>query len=108
LWLREARQTTHLTAAVLGAGASGIIAGGALFLTNEDERSDSRYYRNTERIGLIVGTAGLAMTGVGLWLLHRESDPGSSPAAEVAHQRASIPIVAAGPAHALLGWAGSF
>jgi hypothetical protein len=110
LWLREARSTSRLTAAALGAGASAIIAGGTLFFTDEDERDDSRYYRETERIGLIVGTAGLAMTGVGLWLLHREGDaPRTSGASEAARRhRASIPIIAAGPRHALLGWTGSF
>jgi hypothetical protein len=58
LWIREARSTNRLTAAALGAGASAIIAGGVLFFTDEDARSDSRYYRNTERTGVIVGRCG--------------------------------------------------
>jgi hypothetical protein len=109
LWLREARSTNRLTAAALGAGASAIIAGGTLFFTDEDALDDSRYYRETERIGLIVGTAGLAITGIGPWLLHREGDaPGTSGASEAARRHhASIPIIAAGPRHALLGWAGA-
>jgi hypothetical protein len=110
LWLREARSTSRLTAAVVGAGASALIAGGVLYFTDEDPRSDSRYYRNTERTGLVVGTAGLAMTGIGLWLLHREGkEAGTSGGSEAARRhRASTPIVAAGPGRALLGWAGSF
>lgn len=109
LWLREAHSTTRLTAAALGAGASAAIAGGALFLTDEDATADSRYYRDTERIGLIVGAAGLAMTGVGLWLLHREAeDPRSSAAPEAGGHPAAMPIVAVGPGHALVGCAGRF
>lgn len=110
LWLREARSTSRLTAAALGVGASAIVAGGMLFLTDEDASSESRYYRDTERIGLIVGTAGLAATCVGLWLMHHEADEaGRSGASEVARRhRTSTPIIAAGSGHALLGWAGNF
>jgi hypothetical protein len=110
LWLREARSTNRLTAAALGAGASAIIASGTLFFTDEDATGEGRYYRDTERTGLIVGTAGLAITGVGLWLLHREGNDarisGRSEGARL--HRVTTPIVAAGPGRALLGWAGSF
>lgn len=110
LWIREARSTNQLTAAALGAGASALVAGGVLFFTDEDARSDSRYYRDTARTGLAVGAAGLAMTGVGLWLLHREGDEaGALVASEPARRHlVSTPIVSAGAGHALLGWAGSF
>lgn len=110
LWLREARSTDRLAAATLGAGAAAIIAGGVLFFTDEDERADSHYFRDTERTGLIAGTAGLAMAGVGLWLLHQERDESATSIASAPARRyfASTPIVSAGPGRALLGWAGAF
>ena len=108
LWFRESRSTSQLTSAALGVGAAAILSGGMLFLTAEEPVH--RYYRNTGPTGLIVGTAGLALTGMGVWLLHREDTQAATPTASEAADRhlASTPIIAAAHGSALLGWAGSF
>ena len=59
---------------------------GTLYLTDEDDvpvdpgRYVRKYYRDSAPSGVVIGVTGLAMTGVGLWLLYREGTitaPGS-------------------------------
>jgi hypothetical protein len=110
LWLRESRATDQLTAALIGAGAASILAGGAMYLTDEDLHPDpgewqrSRF-RDTAAAGVVVGTAGLAVTGVGLWLLRREGSRAPETSASLAPAGPAFSIDAA---RALLTWTGSF
>jgi hypothetical protein len=121
LWLREARAASVRSSALIGAGTSAILSGGAMFLTDEDRHMKGFQRptrRDTAQLGLTVGAAGLAMTSVGLWLWRREGKertssssaslrkPGRSDTAD--RSTVSTPIVSAGPSHAVLGWAGSF
>lgn len=110
LWLRESRATDQLTAALIGAGAASILAGGAMYLTDEDLHADpgewqrSRF-RDTAAAGVVVGTAGLALTGVGLWLLQREASRAAETSASLAPAGPAFSIDAT---RALLAWTGSF
>lgn len=121
LWLRDARAASVLSSALVGAGTSAILSGGAMFLTDEDlhrQGFQRPTYRDTARLGVTVGAAGLAMTSVGLWLLRRESKARSpSSFASLRAPRHSgtadrwtvpAPIVSVGPSHAVLRWVGSF
>ena len=123
LWVREARSGSVLSAALIGAGASALLSGGALFLTDEDLHNDRQRfhrptYRDTAGLGLAVGVTGIAMTSVGLWLLRQEGktrEPSSigslrtpKPPGTAARRTAPTPIVSIGPSHAVLGWTGSF
>lgn len=107
LWLRESRSTSVLTAALVGAGAASMVAGCAMYLTDEDphrHRQDwqRKSFRDTATTGVVVGAAGVALASAGIWLLYREGN------------RTSSSLTAAGPAvsidatHALLAWTGRF
>jgi hypothetical protein len=97
-WLRETRASSEFTSVALGAGIASIIAGGTLYLTDEDVhlRGDQRkYYRDTATAGVVFGVAGMAMTGVGVWLWRREGNR-------------AAPVVSVSQTHTELGWATLF
>jgi hypothetical protein len=72
-WLREVQPASHLTAALLGAGLAGTASGVELYLTNQEPAAEGpRYIRDSAALGIGVGVAGLTLTGVGLWFLHRD------------------------------------
>jgi hypothetical protein len=107
LWLRESRTTSVLTAALVGVGAASVVAGSALYLTDEDpdpspDKWQRKRVRDTATLGLVVGAAGAAIVGAGLWRLHGEANRRSpSPTA-------SGPAVSVDAAGALVTWTGSF
>jgi hypothetical protein len=100
LYLRGSRSTGTATAAVLGTGIAALLSGAMMYATDEDQYSGSgwqrKYYRDTAAGGLIVCGAGIALVGVGVWLLRRD------------HQDASMPIVVVERDSRFLGWSGRF
>jgi hypothetical protein len=100
LYLHESGSTGTITAAMLGMGIAGLLSGAMMYATDEDLYFGSgwqrKYYRDTAAAGLIIGAAGVAMTGVGAWLLRRE------------HPRATMPIVFVERDRGLIGWSGRF
>lgn len=113
LWSRDSLSATPLTAGALGTGVTATAAGVQLYLVHQDQSpSGPRYIRDTAKQGIIVGTTGIALTGAGIWLLHRER---SSTALTVASARRKAkatwswaPFASGGPAYAVLGCVGSF
>ena len=115
LWLRESDSAGTLSSLALGAGTASILAGSVLYLTDEDMHSQGyqrQYYRDTGSLGIVVGVAGLATAGVGLWLWRREETrpaSGTTSAAPSQHRDVAVaPLVSVDPSHVLLGWAGAF
>jgi hypothetical protein len=100
LYLRASRSIGVTTAAVLGTGIAALLSGAMLYATDEDLYPGPGWkrptYRNTAAGGLIIGSAGIALTGVGIWLLMRE------------HRDTFIPIASIGPDRGFIGWSGSF
>jgi hypothetical protein len=99
LYLRKSRSTSTVTAAMLGAGTTALLAGAMLYATDEDlhyEGWQRKTYRDSAVPGLIVGSAGVALTGVGIWLLTRD------------RQDTSMPLVLVERGSGLIGWAGQF
>lgn len=99
LYLRTSR-TGAVTAAVLSAGVTALLSGAMLYAIDEDPYSGPgtlRYHhRDTAPAGLILGGAGVALTGAGIWLLRR--DP----------RGRSMPIASAARTCGFLGWSTSF
>jgi hypothetical protein len=113
LWSRESLSASRLTAGALGVGVASVAAGVQLYLTAEKALpSEPRFIRPTATAGVVLGAAGLALTGAGLWFLHRDQSAPSSSAVAGNQRSASTsawsPFVSAGPAQALAGCAGTF
>jgi hypothetical protein len=93
LYLRTSK-TGAATAAVLGAGVTTLLSGAMLYVTDEDPYSgpgaQRPYYRNTAPLGLIFGSAGVTLTGAGIWLLTRMPRDRSMPIVLVARTRGFI------------------
>lgn len=112
LWLRESGSTGVLTAGILGAGVTSIASGVELYLTDEDPGPTApRYIRDSATQGVIIGASGIALAGVGVWLLHREA--GAAGPSPTDHRRTAlkhtwIPTVSIGPSHAMAACVGSF
>jgi hypothetical protein len=85
---------------MLGMGLAALLSGAMLYATDQDSYRGPGWVRETYRdsatSGLIAGGAGLALTGVGIWLLRR------------APRAPSVPIVFAARDRGLLGWTGRF
>jgi len=112
VWVRETRSADVLPSAALGAGIASVVAGGVVYLMSDTSAADQRYYTNTRTPGLIIGGSGLALTGIGLWLLHRNAEAATrhSASAKVRKRVAvsALPTLSIGASQALVGWAGSF
>ena len=76
LYLRESRSISDATAAMLGAGAAALLASAMWYAADEDLYQgpgwQREYYYDSAIHGLIAGSAGVALTGVGIWLLTRD------------------------------------
>ena len=100
LYLHKTRSIRSTTAATLGLGLSALLAGAMMYASDEDVYSGAglqrERYRNTAAAGLISGGAGIALSGVGLWLLSRERRDAFVPIVQVAHERGFI------------GWSGRY
>jgi hypothetical protein len=100
LYLRESRSTSIVTAAMLGVGTTALLSGAMLYATDEDLYYGSgwqrKYYRDSAIPGLIVGSAGVALTGVGIWLLMRD------------HRSTSMPIAFVERGKGFIGLTGNF
>jgi hypothetical protein len=100
LYLRESRSISDVTAAMLGAGAAALLAGAMWYAADEDVYQGSgwrrEYYYDSAIHGLIAGSAGVALTGVGIWLLTRDL------------RGTSVPIASMERGSGFMGWAGHF
>ncbi|TMQ12958.1 MAG: hypothetical protein E6J91_19955 [Deltaproteobacteria bacterium] len=113
LWSRDSFGTSRLTAGALGIGVASIAAGVEYYLVAQEPLPTApRYIRDTATAGIVVGAAGLAVTGAGVWLLHRDRAAATTADAngksQVASRHAWTPYVSAGATQALFGCAGSF
>jgi len=114
MWLRESRSVSPVIAGMLGAGVASVAAGAELYLADEDPGfSSPRHIRNSAGPGLIIGGAGVALTGVGLWSLHREKARGLSAGAAPRRPRGvqtwwAPTTILVGSSHSLVSVGGSF
>jgi hypothetical protein len=87
-----------LPIALVAVGGVGLVAGGVMIAIDQDPDRNgvqTATYRDTATAGVVLGVAGAAAVGAGvyLWLTHK---PSSAPVAAVSHDAAYI------------GWAGRF
>jgi hypothetical protein len=80
---------------VVAAGAVALVAGGILSAVDQDPKVSAPYlYRNTAPAGIAVGSVGVAMMSVGIWLWVARNG------------RLSAPTLAVGHSSGFVGWAG--
>jgi len=121
LSLRDTTSASRLASAALGLGATSLVLGSFLFFTDQDgaarlepDKYVREYYRDSATSGLVIGAAGVALTGVGAWLWYRGGDRKSNATTLTAaseHGRtlgSLVPAVSVGPALRLLSVSGSF
>lgn len=113
LWSRESFGATRLTAGSLGIGVASVAAGVEFYLVAQKPLPTApRYIRDTATRGIVLGVAGLAATGAGIWLLRH--DHVTTTAVETSRKRLIgslgewAPYVSAESTQAFLGCAGSF
>jgi hypothetical protein len=111
VWIRETRSADVLPSAVVGTGIASVVAGGVVYLMSDTASGDQRYYTSTRTPGLLIGGSGLALTGIGLWLLHRNAGAARSSESTAARKNVAavaLPTLSIGASQTLVGWAGSF
>jgi hypothetical protein len=113
LWSRESFGATRLTAAALGVGVASVAAGVEFYLVAQEPLPTTpKFYRDTATRGIVLGAAGLAVTGAGVWLLQRDRAAATTAEANgksrSASSRAWAPYASAESTQALLGCSGSF
>jgi hypothetical protein len=113
LWSRESFGASRLTAGALGVGVASVAAGVEFYLVAQEPLPTApKYIRDTGTSGIVLGAAGLALTGAGVWLLHRDREVATTTdlggKGQAASSRTWTPYVSAGSTQALLGCAGSF
>lgn len=100
LYLQVSETADIAPAALLGAGAAALLAGGMLLAADQDPFVGLGYvrptYRDSARLGLVVGGAGIVLTGVGVWLLGQE------------RMDTALPVVTVERGGGSLGWTGRF
>lgn len=113
LWSRESFGASRLTAGALGVGVASVAAGVEFYLVAQEPLPTApKYIRDTATRGIVLGAAGLAVTGAGIWLLQRDRAAATTANVDGTNQAASsrawTPYVSAGSTQALLGCAGTF
>lgn len=92
-------RTRMLPLALMGVGGLGLVAGGILIAIDDDEPApmgpQEPRYNDTMTGGIVLGIAGAAALGTGIYLYLRNG----------AH---SAPVAAVGSDSAIVGWAGRF
>lgn len=113
LWSRDSLSASRTASAALGMGVAALGSGLQLYLVNQQPSSDEpRYIRQTRTLGLVVGGAGIAATGIGIWLLEHEGNRGAS--SDTVANRSSAPatawapFVSVGSSGTLVGCTGRF
>ncbi len=91
-----ARPSRVLPISLLSGGGALVVIGIVLLAIDEDDTGETFEYRDTGPFGATLGCAGLAVAGVGAYLLFRDRSPESRP---------QVAIV---PGGAVLGWGRSF
>jgi tetratricopeptide (TPR) repeat protein len=113
LWNRESFRGNRLAAGLLGVGVASVAAGLEFYLVAQEPLPTApKYIRDTATKGIVLGSAGLAVAGAGVWLLQRDRPATATAEANgggrAPSRRAWAPYVFAGSAQTLLGCAGSF
>jgi hypothetical protein len=112
LWTRDSLNASRTTAGALGLGVTSLATGIELYLVDQDPSPTlPRYIRHTEVAGFLLGTTGIALTGAGLWLLHREHgtrEPLAAAARRSAIASSCQPFASVGASDAVIGCGGSF
>lgn len=65
--------------AVIGAGGALLVTGIVLYATSETDTGEKPEYRDTRALGIGVAIGGLAVGGLGTYLLLRAGKPADSP-----------------------------
>jgi hypothetical protein len=110
LWLRESQSATDLPAGLAGVGIASIAAGTALYFTSQEPGpQESSSIRDTATEGLVLGVSGLALTGVGLWLMYHDSGHAADPGDVSSRSRGTwVPAASIESSRAFVGLRGSF
>jgi len=74
-------RSKRLPLAVIGAGGALLLTGSVLYATSETDTGAKPEYRDTRALGVGVAVGGLAVGGLGVYLLLRSSRPADSPVA---------------------------
>lgn len=109
LWLRESESASYLSAGLVGAGAASITAGTVLYLTDQDpDPQEPRFIRDTATSGLVLGASGVALTGVGIWLMYRDKDGVADTTVASRPRPSLVPQISVTASRAFVGLRGSF
>lgn len=95
LWLRDERSATVLAAATIAGGVAATLSGVMLYATDEDLHTQGWQrptYRDSAGAGVVWGTAGLAATSIGLFLLWRDRRSPIVPAATVGDHHGLVSV----------------
>lgn len=96
---RETGKSRMLPYALIGVGAVGLVAGGVLIAIDDDEPTPAGpqqpRYNDTLTGGIVLGVAGAAALGTGIYLYLRSGAK-------------SAPVATIGSDSAVVGWAGRF
>lgn len=100
LYLDVSETADVVTAALLGSGTAALLAGGMLLVADKASYWGFKHVRptyfNSAPMGLVAGSAGIALTGVGIWLFRQE------------RRDAALPVVTVERGGGFLGWSGRF
>jgi hypothetical protein len=100
LYLRVTESAEIAPAALLGTGAALLLSGGVLIAVDESPYVGLKHvqpkFLNSAPLGLVVGSVGGVLAGVGAWLLGQD------------YRDATLPIVTVDRGGGFVGWSGRF
>lgn len=109
LWLRESQRATQMPSGIMGVGVASFAAGAVLYLTDQDRGPYAPpIIRDTATAGIALGASGLALTGFGLWLMHRDGPVVVTSGVSAGSEATWVPAVSVDASHAFAGMYGSF